>query len=44
MGDAMEGLLLLIALVLAVWLLNLNGRIKFLEERISILIDRMNAG
>ena len=44
MGDAMEGLLLLIALVLAVWLLNLNGRIKLLEERISILIDRMNAG
>lgn len=40
----MEGLLLLIALVLAVWLLNLNGRIKLLEERISILIDRMNAG
>ncbi|MBP6435508.1 MAG: DUF2339 domain-containing protein [Sphingorhabdus sp.] len=40
----MEGLLLLIALVLAVWLLNLNGRIKFLEERISILINRMNAG
>ncbi|MBK6708213.1 MAG: DUF2339 domain-containing protein [Sphingomonadales bacterium] len=40
----MEGLLLLIVLVLAVWLLNLNGRIKFLEERIGILIDRMNAG
>ena len=40
----MEGLLLLIALVLAVWLLNLNGRIKLLEERIGILIDRMNAG
>ncbi|HMS21547.1 MAG TPA: DUF2339 domain-containing protein [Sphingorhabdus sp.] len=44
MGDAMEGLLLPIALVLAVWLLNLNGRIKLLEERIGILIDRMNAG
>ncbi len=40
----MEGLLLLIALVLAVWLLNLNGRIKMLEERIGILIDRINAG
>lgn len=40
----MEGLLLLIALVLAVWMLNLNGRIKLLEERISILIDRVNAG
>lgn len=40
----MEGLLLLIALVLAVWLLNLNGRIKILEERISTLVDRMNAG
>ncbi len=40
----MEGLLLLIALVLAVWLLNLNGRIKLLEERIAILVDRMNVG
>lgn len=40
----MVGLLLLLALVFGVWLLNLNGRIKLLEERISILVDRMNAG
>ncbi len=40
----MEGLLLLIVLILAVWLLNLNGRIKYLEARIGTLIDRMNAG
>ena len=40
----MDGLILLLALVLGVWMLNLNGRIKMLENRLADALDLLTSG